>query len=639
MHEPLSALADGELAAANPAIRRGPVADRVRAALNFVDLAFRAILVIALVIQLAIVLTGVVSRFWFDQSILWADEAAKLFLSLTTFVGGALAFRARHHTTVEFLTAKLPPSWRTSFAIGMDLLILLAAVVVCDVSFDLLSISSMSDTPILQINQAWLVLPLTIGLGLTALFAIERLVYEYAPREIAPAAIVVAALVGLVYAVSILPALHLTNGTALGIMLIAFLLAILLGLPVSYAMLLGSVSFLMISGVAPLIAVAQNTFDGTSNYILLTLPFFIWAGLIMEKGGISLRLVRFAMTLVGHMRGGLLQVVVLTIYMVSGISGSKIADVVAVGSVLRRELARQGYKPEQGAAVLAASAAMSETIPPSLAMLVLGSVAPISIGTLFIAGLLPAAVIALLLMLLNYVLSRRANVISAPRATASELMRATAGAVLPLVMPVIMVIGIRFGVATPTEVSSVAVLYGLILAFAIYRAVGLKALYEIAVESALLAGMVLFIIAAAFSFGWTLTAANLPASLAAILHSAGDNRTVFTIGTIVLLIVVGSLLEGLPALIILGPLLMPIASGYGIDIIHYSMIIILAMGIGIFVPPIGIGFYVSCSVSESRLEATGKAMLPYLAVLLVGVLIVAFVPWFTLAVPHLIRGH
>jgi tripartite ATP-independent transporter DctM subunit len=639
MHEPLSALADGELAAAKPAIRRGPVADRVRAALNFVDLAFRVLLVIALVIQLAIVLTGVVSRFWFDQSILWADEAAKLFLSLTTFVGGALAFRARHHTTVEFLTAKLPPSWRTSFAIGMDLLILLAAVVVCDVSFDLLSISSMSDTPILQINQAWLVLPLTIGLGLTALFAIERLVYEYAPREIAPAAIVVAALVGLVYAVSILPALHLTNGTALGIMLIAFLLAILLGLPVSYAMLLGSVSFLMISGVAPLIAVAQNTFDGTSNYILLTLPFFIWAGLIMEKGGISLRLVRFAMTLVGHMRGGLLQVVVLTIYMVSGISGSKIADVVAVGSVLRRELARQGYKPEQGAAVLAASAAMSETIPPSLAMLVLGSVAPISIGTLFIAGLPPAAVIALLLMLLNYVLSRRANVISAPRATASELMRATAGAVLPLVMPVIMVIGIRFGVATPTEVSSVAVLYGLILAFAIYRAVGLKALYEIAVESALLAGMVLFIIAAAFSFGWTLTAANLPASLAAILHSAGDNRTVFTIGTIVLLIVVGSLLEGLPALIILGPLLMPIASGYGIDIIHYSMIIILAMGIGIFVPPIGIGFYVSCSVSESRLEATGKAMLPYLAVLLVGVLIVAFVPWFTLAVPHLIQGR
>ncbi|SDS97831.1 TRAP transporter large permease [Bradyrhizobium canariense] len=646
MPEPLALLSDGELAhlpgSIDPeesAVKRGPVADRIRAALNGLDYAFRAILVIALVLQLAIVLTGIVSRFWFDESLLWADEAAKLFLSLTAFVGGALAFRARHHTTVEFLTGKFSPQWRSSFAIGIDLLVLVAAVVVGYVSLDLLSISATSNTPILQINAAWLVLPLTVGLALTALFAVERLLYVYALRAVVPVACAVALLVGLVYAISVVPSLHLDNGAALGVMLIAFLLAVLLGLPVSFAMLLGSLTFLLISGVAPLIAVAQNTFDGTSNYILLTLPFFIWAGLIMEKGGISLRLVRFAMTLVGHMRGGLLQVVVLTIYMVSGISGSKIADVVAVGSVLRRELKRQGYRPEQGAAVLASSAAMSETIPPSLAMLVLGSVAPISIGTLFIAGLMPAAVIALLLMVLNYVLSRRDNMASAPRATSAELLRATGGAVLPLVMPVIMVIGIRFGVATPTEVSSVAVLYGLILAFVIYRAVDLKALYQIAVESCLLAGMVLFIIAAAFSFAWTLTAANLPSNLAMILHSLGDNRTVFILGSIVLLIVVGSLLEGLPALIILGPLLMPIAGQYGIDIIHYSMIMILAMGVGIFIPPIGIGFYVSCTVSESRLEATSRAMLPYLAVLIIGVLVVAFVPWFTLAVPRLIRGH
>jgi tripartite ATP-independent transporter DctM subunit len=646
MHDAVSPLADGGLVAGHgladrvaPAVRQGPFAKRVRAGLDLLDLLCRALLVIALAIQLVIVLAGIVSRFWFDESLLWADEAAKLFLSLITFVGGALAFRARHHTTVEFLTSKFPSHWRSAVAIGVDLLILVAAVVVGDVSLNLLSISAMSDTPILQINAAWLVLPLSVGLALTALFAIERLVFVHALRDVVPAAVAVALLVGTVYAVSIMPALHLANGAALGIMLVAFLVAILLGLPVSFAMLLGSVTFLMISGVAPLIAVAQNTFDGTSNYILLTLPFFIWAGLIMEKGGISLRLVRFAMTLVGHMRGGLLQVVVLTIYMVSGISGSKIADVVAVGSVLRRELQRQGYKPEQGAAVLASSAAMSETIPPSLAMLVLGSVAPISIGTLFIAGLLPAAVIALLLMVLNYVLSRRSNMATVSRATPTELARATLGAVLPLVMPVIMVVGIRFGVATPTEVSSVAVLYGLVLAFAIYRAVDLKALYHIAVDSCLLAGMVLFIIAAAFSFAWTLTAANLPANLAAILHSAGDNKVVFILGSIVLLIVVGSLLEGLPALIILGPLLMPIAGQYGIDIIHYSMIMILAMGVGIFIPPIGIGFYVSCTVSESRLEPTSRAMLPYLAVLIIGVLVVAFVPWFTSAVPRLLEGH
>src|ERR1700742_2103272 len=430
MPDTLSAVADAELThvpgSVDPgasALKRGPVVDRIRSALNGLDLGFRAILVIALAIQLVIVLTGIVSRFWFDESLLWADEAAKLFLSLTAFVGGALAFRARHHTTVEFLTGKLSPRWKTSFAVGIDALILVAAAVVGYVSLDLLSISATSNTPILDINAAWLVLPLTVGMALVALFAIERLLLFHAPRAAIPALAVVALLVGLVYAISAVPSLHLGNGAALGVMLVAFLMAVLLGLPVSLAMLLGSLMFLLISGVAPLIAAAQNTFDGTSNFILLTLPFFIWAGLIMEKGGISRRLVRFAMTLVGHMRGGLLQVVVLTIYMVSGISGSKIADVVAVGSVLRRELQKQGYKAEQGAAVLASSAAMSETIPPSLAMLVLGSVAPISIGTLFIAGLLPAAVIAALLMILNYVLSRRMP--TAPRASASELVRAS----------------------------------------------------------------------------------------------------------------------------------------------------------------------------------------------------------------------
>jgi tripartite ATP-independent transporter DctM subunit len=617
----------------------GPVFGLVKSSLNRLDASFRAILVLALVIELGIVLTEIVSRFWLHQSLLWADEAAKLFLSLTAFVGGALAYRARHHTTVEFLIGKLSSRLRSLVASGIDMLVLVAAAVVGYVSLDLMAISATSNTPILDINAAWLILPLAVGLTLVAIFAVERLFYDYPLRVVLPAVCVVGLLVLVVYAISTVPALHLGNGAALGVMLVAFLFAVLMGLPVSFAMLLGSLMFLLISGVAPLIAVAQNTFDGTSNFILLTLPFFIWAGLIMEKGGISLRLVRFAMTLVGHMRGGLLQVVVLTIYLVSGISGSKIADVVAVGSVLRRELKKQGYRPEQGAAVLASSAAMSETIPPSLAMLVLGSVAPISIGTLFIAGLLPAAVIAFLLMVLNYLLSRRSDMASVPRATAAELLRASGGAVLPLVMPVIMVIGIRFGVATPTEVSAVAVLYGLVLAFAVYRAVDLKALYAIAVESCLLAGMVLFIIAAAFSFAWTLTAAGLPSSLATILHSLGDNRIVFILGSIVLLIVVGSLLEGLPALIILGPLLMPIASQYGIDIIHYSMIMILAMGVGIFIPPIGIGFYVSCSVSESRLEATGKAMLPYFAVLILGVLMVAFVPWFTLAVPHLLQGH
>jgi tripartite ATP-independent transporter DctM subunit len=206
-------------------------------------------------------------------------------------------------------------------------------------------------------------------------------------------------------------------------------------------------------------------------------------------------------------------------------------------------------------------------------------------------------------------------------------------------MPVIMIIGIKFGIATPTEVSAIAVLYGIALAAIVYRSIGVKSFIDIAVECGLLAGMVLFIIAAAGSFAWTLTAANLPSGLMSAMHLVGDSRVLFLVGSMVLLIVVGSLLEGLPALIILAPLLMPIANSLGIDSIHYAMVILLAMGIGIFIPPIGICFYISCAVSEADVEATSRAMLPYLGVLILGVLAVAFVPWFTHAVPNLVGAR
>jgi tripartite ATP-independent transporter DctM subunit len=626
-----------EPAAALPAQHRA--ATILRRTLQVVDWTARGVVVAALLGELAVVLTDITIRFLFTQSLLWSEEASKLCLTTLAFVGGACAYRARHHTAIKFVTRFFPEMLRNGIAAAVDTLILFVALVTLWVSFDLLDIAGTSRTPILQISAAWIVLPFTVGMILIALFALERLLLDHRWRTVLVSAAFVALLTAAVLAMSALAAPRPGSGTALGVMLILFFAAVLLGLPVSFSMLLGSLFFLQITDSAPLIAAAQNTVDGTSHFILLTLPFFIWAGLIMEKGGISVRLVRFASALVGHLRGGLLQVVVVTIYLVSGISGSKAADVVAVGSVLRGELRRQGYRPEEGAAVLSAAGAMSETIPPSIAMLVLGSVAPISIGTLFVAGLLPAAVIALFLMVAIHLQAWRHGTPRAPRATASELLRSVGGAVLPLIMPVIMIVGIKFGFATPTEVSAVAVLYGIALSAVVYRSIGWRSFFTIAVDCGLLAGMVLFIIAAAGSFAWTLTAANLPAALVRTLHLMGDSPSLFLIGSMVLLIVVGSLLEGLPALIILGPLLLPIANELGIDSIHYSMVILLAMGIGIFIPPIGICFYISCAVSESDVEASAKAMLPYLAVLILGVLTVAFVPWFTEAVPRLLGGH
>jgi tripartite ATP-independent transporter DctM subunit len=639
----ITALAGADVRAPAPAspvaAMHGGAAAAIRAALNAIDWAARGVVIAALIGELTVVLTDVTIRVLFTQSLLWSEEASKLCLTTLAFLGGASAYRARHHTAIRFVTRFFPTRLRDAVAVAVDALILCVALTTLWVSFDLMSVAATSLTPILQINAGWLVLPFTVGMTLIALFALERLALDH-PRPVVLAVVpLVVALIAIVAALGALPIPRPGNGAALGVMLVLFFAAVLLGLPVSFSMLLGSLFFLEMTDSAPLIAAAQNTVDGTSHFVLLTLPFFIWAGLIMEKGGISVRLVRLATALVGHLRGGLLQVVVVTIYLVSGISGSKAADVVAVGSVLRGELRRQGFRPEEGAAVLSAAGAMSETIPPSIAMLVLGSVAPISIGTLFVAGLLPAAVIAFFLMVSIWLLAWRRGAPRAARASLAELLRAAAGAVLPLIMPVIMIVGIKFGYATPTEVSAVAVLYGLVLSVAIYRSIGLAGFFTIAVDCGLLAGMVLFIIAAAGSFAWTLTAAGLPSDLITLLHLIGDRPALFLVGSMVLLIVVGSLLEGLPALIILGPLLLPLANGLGIDSIHYSMVILLAMGIGIFIPPIGICFYIACAVAESDVEASARTMLPYLAVLILGVLTVAFVPWFTHVVPDLVGGR
>ena len=638
----MTAAEDAQIGRATHALGRGVIwrrrslATALRRILDRLDLAGRAVIVMALLGELSVVLTDISIRFASSESLLWSEEASKLCLTTLAFVGGALAYRARHHTAIEFVTRFFAPVARDAMAVAVDGFILCAALLTLWVSVDLFNVALTAYTPILQISNAWIVLPFNIGLGLVALFAAERLLFEHPTRQTCIVVPLVAAVVAVVAAWP-LPRPDLALGLTL--MLPLFFAAVLLGLPVSFAMLLGSLLFLHMTGAAPMIAAAQNTVDGTSHFILLTLPFFIWAGLIMEKGGISLRLVRFAMALVGHLRGGLLQVVVVTIYLVSGISGSKAADVVAVGSVLRRELRRQGYRAEEGAAVLSAAGAMSETIPPSIAMLVLGSVTPISIGTLFIAGLLPAAVIALFLMVAIYFFAWRRGTPRAPRADLTELLKATGGAVLPLIMPVIMIVGIKFGYATPTEVSAVAVFYGLALSIFVYRSIGFAHFFAVAVDCGLLAGMVLFIIACAGSFAWTLTVANLPAVLIHLLHAVGDSPTLFLIGSMILLIAVGSLLEGLPVLIILGPLLLPIAAQLGIDAIHYAMVMLLAMGIGIFIPPIGICFYISCAVAEANVESTAKTMLPYLAVLIAGVLAVAFVPWFTHAVPHLFEAR
>jgi tripartite ATP-independent transporter DctM subunit len=302
---------------------------------------------------------------------------------------------------------------------------------------------------------------------------------------------------------------------------------------------------------------------------------------------------------------------------------------------MRDMLKRDGYNLSEGAAVLAASAAMGETVPPSIGILVLGSITTLSMAALFIGGIIPAAVIALCLMVLIYMRAGHAAPLPHRRVPLRVMAASGLAAILPLMMPVILFAGILLGVATPTEVSSFAVVYGLVLAILVYREFDWQTFIRTVIDSALLAGMVLFILAAASGFSWVLTVAQLPQRLIDDLHSVNNNTALFLSGSITLLIVIGSLLEGLPALIILAPLLLPIAGHIGISELHYGIVLLIAMGVGAFVPPTGVGFYVACAIVHTDIESATRAMIPYFIVLLIGLAIVAFVPWFTVFLPNL----
>lgn len=600
--------------------------------LRYIDFAAEVLVVAALLGELVLVLANIAARVFFASSFLWMDEIARLALSILAFIGGAVAYRRRDHAFVRVILSRLPPDGERACLALAQVVVLFVAVITGYVSLEFLSSSWGEYTPIFQMPAALIALPLPIGMALLTIYAATGLWRDHGTMAVWTGAafgivVTIAALTRDIW----LP--WLGDDAAIIAALGLFFVAILAGVPVGFVLLLSTATYLWGTGTASLVVLPQTMVNGTGSFILLAVPFFILAGLVMERGGISIRLVRFIHALVGHMQGGLLQVTVASMYLVSGLSGSKPADVAAVGTVMRDEL-RERHSAAEGTAVLAAAAVMGETVPPSIAMLIVGSITSVSVGAMFIGGLIPAAVMAICLMVLIYVRARSSGAQRTPRASAAVMARAGLGAILPLLMPASLLAGILFGIATPTEISALAVVYGLLLSVILYREMSWQSFIRIVIDTAALTGVLLFIFAAASSFSWTLTVAYLPQRLVALLQSVGNSQTIFMLCSIVLLILVGVLLEGLPSLNVLAPLLIPIAGKLGLSELHYALVLIIAMGIGGFMPFAGVGFYVCCAVMRCDIETASRAMLPYLIMLIAGLLFVAGVPWFTLALPH-----
>jgi len=346
--------------------------------------------------------------------------------------------------------------------------------------------------------------------------------------------------------------------------------------------------------------------------------------------GLARVLVDFRAALIGHVRGGLSYVLLGAMYLVSGISGSKAADMAAVAPVLFPEMKRRGAQPGELVALLAASGAMSETIPPSLVLITIGSVTGVSIAGLFTGGLLPALVAAIALVIVCRHRSRGESLAGVTRAPPRQVMRAFVVALPALALPFLIRTAVIEGVATATEVSTVGVVYTIAAGLFIYRQFDWRRLYPMLIETASLSGAILLIIGTATGMAWGLTQSGFSRSLAMAMTGLPGGAFSFMAVSIAAFIVLGSVLEGIPAIVLFGPLLFPIARAVGIHEVHYAMVVILAMGIGLFAPPFGVGYYAACAIGRVEPAEGIRPIWAYMVALVIGTIIVAAFPWLSI---------
>ena len=415
--------------------------------------------------------------------------------------------------------------------------------------------------------------------------------------------------------------------------LAAFIAFVGLGVPIAFALGGAAAIGLMMMDGAPIAIVASRTFGAIDSFTLLAIPFFILAGELMETGGISQRLINLARVMVGHVRGGLGNVVIFGMVLFSGISGSTQADAAAVGSVMIPSMKKHGYSGGRAGAIVAAAAGMGILVPPCLTMVVYGSITNVSIGALFAAGFLPALFMAAALAVHQMIDARRAGLQPEPRASWADRGRALASASWALLMPVIIFGGILGGVFTPTEAAVVAAVYALFAGMFIYREITPAFLYRALVRTGVVSGVVMLMIAGANIFSWLMTVEQVPHTLARLIQEAGGGKTLFIFLSVLIFLVLFALLDGLPGMLMIVPVFVPIAQQLGVDLLHYGIIMTTVMGIALFLPPLGVGLFIVLGIAGCTLREMTRHLLPYLATMFLIALVIAFVPWITYLLP------
>jgi tripartite ATP-independent transporter DctM subunit len=599
------------------------IAGKLTRGLGLVLGALSALLVAA---EIVVLFAGVCSRYFLHAPLIWTDEVASILFLWLAMLGAALALARGEHMRMTALASRLPARaqafldrFALAAAIAFLALILKPAL---DFAVDDMDVT----TPALEISSGWRSVALPVGLIAMLVVAALRLA-AYRDWGLSIAAVVAAAVIGAAFAFAgpHFAAFGNWNLVLFFIVLVGFL--VFAATPIAFAFALATLGYVTLTTQTTLSVIVGRMDEGMSHMILLAVPLFVFLGLLIEMTGMARAMVVFLSSLLGHVRGGLQYVLIGAMYLVSGISGSKAADMAAVAPVLFPEMIARGAKPGDLVALLAATGAQTETIPPSLVLITIGSVTGVSIAALFTGGLLPGLVLAIALIAVVRRRYAREDLSHIKRATGREILSAFAVALPALALPFLIRAAVVGGVATATEVSTIGIVYAFAAGLAFYRSFKWRRLYPMLVDTAALSGAILLIIGAATAMAWALTQSGFSTALAAAMQALPGGAPMFLAVSILAFAVLGSVLEGIPAIVLFGPLVFPIARQVGVNEVHYAMVVVLAMGLGLFAPPFGVGYYAASAISRVNPDAGVRPIGGYLLALLVGVIVVAAVPW------------
>ncbi len=612
--------ASGAAEATATAWRRAvAMADRLLALVTEVPVA------ILVLLEIVVLLSGVVSRYAFHRPLTWSDELASMLFLWLAMLGAVVAFRRSAHMRMTALVDLASPGTRAF----LDLLGIVAAgtflLLIGHPAFEFAAEEAIVTTPSLEISNAWRAAALPCGIALMGVAAALKLAEVTDWRRLVAAVGLAAAAVAALYAMG--PLFQGLGNINLLIFFVAVVAVLVLaGVPIAFAFGLATYGYIGLTTSKPTIVIVGRMDEGMAHLVLLAVPLFVFLGLVLELSGMAKAMVRFLASLLGHVRGGLSYVLVGGMYLVSGISGSKAADMAAIAPVLFPEMRKRGMQEGEMVALLAATGAQTETIPPSIVLITIGSVTGISIAALFAGGLVPALVLAVVLCIVVWWRNRKVDIAGLQRAGWREIGRTLVIAVPALALPFIIRAAVVEGVATATEVSTIGIAYAILAGSLIYRQLDYRKLWPALIDTAALSGAILLIIGTATGMAWALTQSGFSRQLAQAMTQIPGGTAGFMAVSILAFVVLGSVLEGIPAIVVFGPLLFPIAKQFGINDIHYSMVVVLAMGIGLFAPPFGVGYYAACAISRVSPSAGMRPIIGYMIALLVGTIVVAAVP-------------